>query len=417
MNPKKIQYMYKYIALIISLIVINNALSFTPDTPTIIYFGLIAFASLIGLYSKVINVNVYLILLIIASIISLITNEIPDYFNAPLRLFIFVTGLLLLSPLITTANFIIIRIYLFRFINIALFGIIILSIIGKFSGIYPGIGRTRLFQGITVHSMMLGPIAAIVMLLSISELLKHQLKRLYRYFFVFLFFISFIALLLASSRSAILGAIFSIVLFLFKYYRASISRLLSVFILIVLFLTASSSLWMGLTERIQQKNDSAVNQGGILSSREVQWNYRIEEFKSSPVIGIGFASIKKGLMDKKTGVIEPTSSWLAIFSMTGILGGVSFLLLVSSNLIRLFKAKKNKLNTSLLLGLLGFFILHWFAEGYIFAAGGFLFFYSWLLLGIIDINILLQNRNPKPDKALDIIQNKSLKDLNMNNLR
>jgi O-antigen ligase len=392
--------MLKYIALFVTLAVVNNMIAFSSGTPQAIYFGAIAFAGIFGFFTRFLKINGYVIFIIFAALLSILLNEIPGFYKSPQRLLTFCIGLFLVSPAITTTGLIRIRLYIFRFINIALIAIVVLSILGKFSGIYPGVGPSLIFQGITVHSMMLGPISAVVLLISIYGFIKNRSQILVRYFFIVSFVFAFVALLLASSRVAVMGAGFSLLLFLYQYYRDTIGKFVGVLILLLILLLATSSIWFGYTERIQMKNQSSEMSGSMVSSRKDQWNFRIEEFKSSPVFGIGFATMQKGLINKNTGVIEPGSSWLAVFSMVGLMGGVPFLLLITTLFMTMWRARKRLIENSLLSSMLGFFIIHWFAEGYIFAAGAFLFFYSWLLIGVIDIH---NNIDPADNSEMRIL--------------
>jgi Na+-translocating ferredoxin:NAD+ oxidoreductase RnfD subunit len=86
--------------------------------------------------------------------------------------------------------------------------------------------------------------------------------------------------------------------------------------------------------------------------------------------------------------------------MVGLMGGVPFLLLITTLFMTMWRARKRLIENSLLSSMLGFFIIHWFAEGYIFAAGAFLFFYSWLLIGVIDIH---NNIDPADNSEMRIL--------------
>ena len=75
-------------------------------------------------------------------------------------------------------------------------------------------------------------------------------------------------------------------------------------------------------EGIEKKNEAAINaetgETNLASSREIMWTQRIKEFKSSPVVGIGFCyapyaigtdelSGKVQYVETDTGNIEPGS--------------------------------------------------------------------------------------------------------------
>ena len=137
----------------------------------------------------------------------------------------------------------------------------------------------------------------------------------------------------------------------------------------------------------QQANEAS---GGTFSSRDVKWKNRIAEFEKSPLCGIGFASIsldtEEGGMTNRTGVVEPGSSWLAVLSMTGILGAIPIALLLIGTLFRLLKKIRIQANYNLviLFVLLFVCIVHQFFEGYALAGGSYLCFFFWLLLGAAD---------------------------------
>jgi hypothetical protein len=159
------------------------------------------------------------------------------------------------------------------------------------------------------------------------------------------------------------------------------------FLLSIGLLFSSFPLWSDKTENLLNKIEYSENQNDLTASRSMIWLARFEEFKSSPIIGVGFASIGKNDLtnvDKETGKIEPGSSWLAILSMTGLLGFISFLSLLPIN--DLFKRSKTQ-NEKLLLSMVFFFFIHMLAEGYIYSAGSGLFFLFWLVLGVLNVSV------------------------------
>lgn len=129
----------------------------------------------------------------------------------------------------------------------------------------------------------------------------------------------------------------------------------------------------------KQENRNA--QSTSLNSRQGKFDSRIEEFKSSPILGIGFSSVnpESGDADPITGRIEPGTSHLSVLSMLGLLGFAVYVAI-------LYKAYANTRSVRTLHSrfvfscFIAFFVHAWF-EGYIFAAGGFLAFLYWLILG------------------------------------
>lgn len=118
------------------------------------------------------------------------------------------------------------------------------------------------------------------------------------------------------------------------------------------------------------------------SSRTKLWADRIEEFNSSPLLGVGFGITGIG-NDAQEGRAETGSGWLTVLSQTGIIG---FLLVC----MMVFKARLPKRilesdsTAALLQAVLLFMIIHSLFEAYMFQAGWYMCFVFWLLVGLLD---------------------------------
>jgi O-antigen ligase len=236
--------------------------------------------------------------------------------------------------------------------------------------------------------MSLAPLAGVSLLLGMFYLKYENSSRKFRWFYILLIVSSFLVLILAASRIAIVGAFVSSLYLLTRFYRDKYSSFVKVIFILSIIIAISYPLWEGYTEDLVEKTEQRDEEGNQLSSREDLWAFRLEEFNQSPVIGIGFANSMYGSINYDTGTVEPGTSWGAVLAMTGVLGFLVFVILI----IKAFRsnAKKNlKTNLSsghILNAILIFFMCHWIAEGYILAAGSFLFFYSWLILGVSSVN-------------------------------
>ena len=127
-----------------------------------------------------------------------------------------------------------------------------------------------------------------------------------------------------------------------------------------------------------------MEKGGTLSSRQSLWNERIKEFKSSPIYGVGFSSQKEIRIDIRTlntGAVEPGTSYGAVFAMTGLLGGIPFLMILASQILKKPSAAFGMLVISPAQVCLVFFGMHMMVEGYVFAAGSPLCALLWLSVG------------------------------------
>jgi O-antigen ligase len=156
-------------------------------------------------------------------------------------------------------------------------------------------------------------------------------------------------------------------------------------LLLVLLLFATFPFWGNFTTAMQQKQEYGRENENLFVTRENKWKNRLEEFQSSPFYGIGYYAVSENYSDdlnKITGQIEPGSSWLAVLSMLGISGFIPFVYLFFKNLYYLYH-DHNTSSSSLLGGVLIFFMVHMLAEGYVFGAGSFMFFMLWLTLGTV----------------------------------
>jgi O-antigen ligase len=364
---------------------INNIITITPNIPTAIYALFFFLCFIIGMVNGRPQFFILPVLITVACVVSIFINDIPSYFKAPERFISFMLIFLCVSPMIYTAKLSKFRIELFRYSTYLIALVVVLSVLAKFTGIYSGTDdSTGLFQGFTNHSMILGPFAAITLLYAIWKIDSLNNNKKIRNRYIVLSIIAFLALLLAGSRVAVMGAIGGVLVMFAAIYRKKLQKFVKLTLIFLFVLVSTSPLWFSYAGVLIQKNNNNLEANGFTSSRADFWTDRIEEFKQSPIFGIGFSSAKYGEIDTTTGQIEPATSWGAIFAQIGILGGLPFLLMIIYYIYFLRKNQDKFNNGAFLLGLLSFFVIHWFAEGYILASGDFLFFYSWLLLSVID---------------------------------
>ena len=71
--------------------------------------------------------------------------------------------------------------------------------------------------------------------------------------------------------------------------------------------------------------------------------------------------------------------------MTGLFGFIPIILLFTMHLKFFVKRERKTFLQNYVGGVLIFISIHMFAEGYIFSAGSGMFFYLWLLLGVVEI--------------------------------
>lgn len=351
-----------------------------------IYY-LVSIISLLYLffYSKNIIINKWIISFILIAFLSIVLNKIPAFFRPTERLLAFTLLILLVSPAINSRNFNIFKIRLWSAINKLIMIMVVLSFLGIIIGLPQMNGRGGI-TGLFNHSMLLGPMAAISMLNSLYNFEKA--KKISRYYYGILAFSAFVVCIAAGSRGALLALIVGVLVFYYLKNGNRILKYLRTITIIVILVLATFPFWQPFTERIMSKMEYSQSQGELIVTRSSLWEMRFKEFLKSPVYGIGFSAVDvktSDRFDKITGVIEPGSSWLIVFSMTGLIGGCTLVFMLRSYVKFVFENASFEKSLSLNGGILFFFIVHFFFEGYLFASGSGLFFYFWLLLGVISI--------------------------------
>lgn len=235
-------------------------------------------------------------------------------------------------------------------------------------------GAAGNFSGLMTHSMLLGPVSGIAMVF-----LYYKATMLHKRWIWILIVMCAGSVLFSSSRAAIVAAAIG---FMVTTYYTSENRaqFMKRLVVVILALVVTFPLWRVATSAVAEKQEQRLEAGGgVLDSRSNKMVCRIEEFQSSPIWGIGFSSVdtNKDVYNPLTGTIEPGTSWLAVLSMTGIIGFILFL----SIFITCFKQSLSNQYSIQLTGLLAFFAVHLLVEGYVFAASNPVCYMFWLILG------------------------------------
>jgi hypothetical protein len=379
-----------YLALFIAIVAVNNIISFTPKTGISPYYAVMLVALLLCLlFDTRLRFNLAMTCLYVVCALSIAFNEIPAFFTPWTRLVIFIVVSALVSPFIQSQALCRFRILTFRYIQWGLVGVVLLSFLSRFLGF--GVYQGGYFSGIADHSMLLAPIAAMTFLFLLYLYFDNQmpLAKWGRLTMIGLMPISVLLMLMAASRTAFIAMIIASLVFLYQIGQKRLGKMLKWVMAAGCLVLLTFPLWSQyLEEGLGKKNQGSLTELN-LDSRSEHWQQRIDEFKGSPVIGIGFASVdiagEEGSAYSEEGKVETGSSWLAVLSMTGMLG----FLCVAWLFVNAYKslkriAKPSPILSGYLFSLLVFWSVHMFAEGYIFGAGSFLFFNFWLLLGVIN---------------------------------
>ena len=232
------------------------------------------------------------------------------------------------------------------------------------------------FGGLMYQSISLGFVCGLgILSLFYRVLLQEKENRIGYYIIIGILAIT---ILFSASRSALLSTIAGGLMMLYQMNKKN-GRFIPVLLGIVIVGMLCFPIWGKYTVGLVNKNAANVELGAF-GSRTLKWTARISEFSSSPVCGIGYASVDKRLdVVGPGGAVEPGSSWLAILSMTGIIGFILFIVVLWKP-FRYLNSYPTPYN-ALLLGLVVFICTHMIAEGYIYAGGSPVCFIAWLIIG------------------------------------
>lgn len=391
---------FKLLLVVIAFNVIVSALSFRISFGIFYYLIFLAVFCILFFIStnEKKHISTATLFILLSCFLSVILNDIPSFFKPYERFFTFCTIIFLVGPFFISQTFYVFRQRTFKIINFSNIILCSLSFLGLSTGIYKGItinhlGAARVdFTGLYNHSMTLGPMSGIAIITCLYYIYLKKNKKI-KIIFIFLSILCLLSAITAGSRGALLALVGGVLFFIYKINQGRFVKYFKTILIISTVLIISYPLWEKQTEFLVSKIEKNNEDDQVFDSRTAKWEQRFDEFKSSPLIGIGFASIDvngQDKYDKENGNIEPGSSWLSILSMTGLLGILSVLFLFYSDFRYILKDKKNKLYTAYLGGILMLMTIHLISEGYIFASGGLLFFYLWMLLGVIEQQKLLK---------------------------
>ena len=353
------------------------------------------------------QISIAAIILLMVCALSILCGNADPLFRSWERLGLFALLLLAYFPIFRSAYFDRLCSKTFPMMLFVVIFTCIGSFIGYFFGInYMGrrggeslydIDTAGKFGGLTPHSMMLGPICAIALTVLVWLLIEQATTKKTRIIISGAAFASFCCMMLSASRSANIAGVAGVVLILFLKYRNRIGKMLQIVIIGALLAVILSPVYMPYANKVLEKQHKNEEAGSTFSSREDRWEHRLQEFSEYPIFGYGFCAIDThcyGEYMPSTGIVEPGSSWLAILSMTGLVGMACFLALLLPTIIKLYRKVNREADRWALLhlGILAVFLVHFIAEGYVFAAGGALCFLFWFFFGCATAYA----RNPTP---------------------
>lgn len=379
----------KLVALLTALVSVTAICGFIRIPNDVIYYACLFINAVYLVFKREFSINGVFLFLYLVLALNVTVVNIPSFFKPVQRFCLFVLVTITTTSVIRSDVALRFRASLFRYV---MYGLITLSI-GSFFCFFLGINfmsRRNLmmtnfetyssqggwFGGLTTHSMLLGPISMIVALFFFVLYTDRREK-----IFLVMFFMVVMSTVFASSRAALLGVTVAILyaLFLGKFSYAMKRRVVGLLVICgLLTLPIAEVAFRGVVNKQQNREMQSDN----INSRQDKFDYRIAEFKKSPLLGVGFCAVDIEGGDGYSpydGRIEPGTSHLSVLSMTGILGMMAYIIILYKAYTNARKAD-NAHSRFVLLCFIAFFVHAWF-EGYVFSAGGFLSFLYWLIIG------------------------------------
>jgi len=350
--------------------------------------SLLSVSVVLTAWSREVVVNRPLLALVVVLGAGLILHPFPETMLRSGRFLAFVIGLIGFSPLLVSGKLCRCRdmiagsIYVTMSVMVSvsfLVWISCLAVVGNDAILFTWFHHYG-FRGVFRMGMTLSPISATVAIIALSRLIDSGSRR-QAVVSACLFSVGVVMCLAGGSRIALAGLCVSLVAFailkrhalkgLFKRKAAKVAALCMLSLIAISMPSALSV--------IAYKSRVAENHGSLIYSRLTLWENRMEEFRSSPVIGIGYAnefpSPQNGGGDLHK--LEPGSSWLSLLSYGGVIGAgtfLVFLILLTRRLLRNRSDRRFPLCASLLL----FFLINGISEGWLLFAGSLISPLFWL---------------------------------------
>ncbi len=373
----KLQYTFNTILFILVTILTTRVINFF-NIDEIAYYGALVSLCLIVLLPTLYSFksNILLFIFLFTILLSLLLNDIPIVFSPYIKFLFFSFLLISLGPYFSSLKHAVILKKILSYFIFLFTLIVLISFLLR--GRLPTDGFY--YSGITNQSMVLGPISAIVIIYYFCNL-NLQTKRK-KYIFILLILISSAILLLTSSRAAIGATILACCFYLFVKSKNPLNYFKYIFS-IMFMISMTYPLWDDYLEGINKKMEIQESMNGE-TSRSVMWDARLLEFNSSPIYGIGYASVfvnSAGYSYDNEGSVEYGSGWLGLLSSIGILGLISFTLLFINIFWGLYKYRNKNEQIPFYLSIMVFFASHIIYEGYILSSGNILSIFFWTILG------------------------------------
>ena len=252
-------------------------------------------------------------------------------------------------------------------------------------------GRVAEFSGFANYAMWTSCAAALSTLYFVSMAFRNTLKsKMQKYVCFAMILVSLYVTMISASRSAFFLSLACSLLIIWMQSKsfAVVRNLVIVGIAAVAF---APFLMKNSQAMMNKKNGLEITTQN--TSRDELWGQRMEEFKASPIFGIGFAAHGVGA-NKQVGRNESGGSFISVLAQAGIIGFV-FIVLIWFSAIMLPHAVGHNPDLIMVYAAFAFMSVHSIIEGYMFQAGWYLCLIIWLVVGVMIEHKALKKKYPQ----------------------
>ena len=258
--------------------------------------------------------------------------------------------------------------------------------------------RVAEFSGFCNHPMWTSCAAAFSTLFFTSMAFRDTVKsKMQRYICFAMILASLYVTMVGASRSAFFLSLACLLLIIWMQSKnfAVVRNLVVVGVAAVAF---APFLMKNSEAMMNKKNGLEITTEN--TSRDELWAQRMEEFKSSPIFGIGFAAHGVGL-NKRVGRNESGGSFISVLAQAGVIG-IFFVALIWMAAILFPKQIGSDPNMILFYAGFVFMSIHSILEGYMFQAGWYLCLIIWLVLGLLTEHKMMRRKYSFLMKKIDL---------------
>ena len=374
---------HNFLELIITFCILSNIFSFF--MPKFLYYiGLALLGIKMTRMGIKRNKNSHLfILFILLIVVSSVINMMLD-----LRLVLFSFILILTCPVYTSLRWHLYKKRIMKNLFIGFIGVVLINLYAKMIGynlraMVQGWEdlTDKQFSGYCDQPMWLAAAAAVSTIFCAYLVFEQKKKkRMRQYFYIVLLLCSIYITMISGSRSAFLAAMGAtgVVLYLLvknkgRLIKYVVSATAVILVLSPIFLDRKTFGAMMAKQEYQKE----IGQ----TSRDQIWADRMVEFKSSPLIGVGFGAHGVG-EDKEVSTVETGGGWISILAQTGILGLILALSIIFKAYTPIRKIRQDN-SMMCIYAAYFFFIVHSIVEGYMFQGGWYLCLIFWMVIGLL----------------------------------